>query len=788
MAAARTEPQGASGPRLNGDGGTMADRTAAPILGDGPASGRAGAGGPGAFAASRTNSLTAAGIAGWIEALSGPIGAVSPVAAGPDGATARFSDAADGSLMRGAVPDGVAGQARAAGFRGTGPSAMPTPEPVFGGGPDAGAAASGPCAATTSSSPAGAASAPGAGAASAPGAGAAAPGPAVSAVSAGAGLIDQIRALEELKGAAAARQAVLATVFDGLQRAGQEALGVPATRLGKGVAEQLALARRDPPARGARHLGLARVLVREMPHTLHALSLGRITEWRATLLVRETACLSVPDRMGVDEAVAGDLDVLESLNDRALVGRVRALAYRADAAGFVAAREQAVGERTVSCRPAPGGMVFLSALLPLKAGVSALAVLDREASWLRNTGDPRSRGQVMADTLVERLTGAAEAANTVVEVQLVVTDGALFANGDDPAYLPGYGVIPAADARRLATPAADSGSNGPTAGSATGGGADGAGGGAAAAPSAAPSAGSAKGSAGAATAAGPAAGGPAVPGAVLGASDRVRIRRLFTAPGTGELVGMDSRARRFPASLQRFIRARDQVCRTPWCGAPIRHADHVTAWAGGGPTSLANGQGLCERCNQTKELQGWAAAVIAGPRHTVVTTTPTGHSYTSTAPPLPGTPPPGTPSWFPAGQDVPEGLDGLPDVLPGAPGQGAGFVDAYGSPASPGFPYPSFVLLDPPPPFDPLDPGFPDPGAGWDAGRPDGASLEEDAALLAGSEDWDWMVLRPQRDSTSNAQRSGRRSQLNRSRRRQRWAVRVGVTTSLGVGPSTGNA
>ncbi|WP_427015749.1 HNH endonuclease [Pseudarthrobacter sp. P1] len=716
MAAARTEPQGASGPRLNGDGGTMADRTAAPILGDGPASGRAGAGGPGAFAASRTNSLTAAGIAGWIEALSGPIGAGT--SAPP--AVSTLGTAAPGSSR-------------------SGPTAP----------------------------------------------GAAAPGPAVSAVSAGAGLIDQIRALEELKGAAAARQAVLATVFDGLQRAGQEALGVPATRLGKGVAEQLALARRDPPARGARHLGLARVLVREMPHTLHALSLGRITEWRATLLVRETACLSVPDRMGVDEAVAGDLDALESLNDRALVGRVRALAYRADAAGFVAAREQAVGERTVSCRPAPGGMVFLSALLPLKAGVSALAVLDREASWLRNTGDPRSRGQVMADTLVERLTGAAEAANTVVEVQLVVTDRALFANGDDPAYLPGYGVIPAADARRLATPAADSGSNGPTAGSATGGGADGAGGGAAAAPSAAPSAGSAKGSAGAATAAGPAAGGPAVPGAVLGASDRVRIRRLFTAPGTGELVGMDSRARRFPASLQRFIRARDQVCRTPWCGAPIRHADHVTAWAAGGPTDVANGQGLCERCNQTKELQGWAAAVIDGPRHTVVTTTPTGHSYTSTAPLLPGTPVPGTPAWFPAGQDAPEGLDGLPAAavpdaflpaaLQEAPGRGAGFEGMYGFPAPEEFPAPPSDFLDP----DFLDPDVPDfldPGAGWDASEPDGASLEDDAALLAGSEDWDWMVLRPQR----NSQRSRRGSQLDHSRRRPR---RAKVTVVEGSAP-----
>ncbi|WP_427018559.1 HNH endonuclease [Pseudarthrobacter sp. P1] len=254
---------------------------------------------------------------------------------------------------------------------------------------------------------------------------------------------------------------------------------------------------------------------------------------------------------------------------------------------------------------------------------------------------------------------------------------------------------------------------------------------------------------------------------MLGASDRVRIRRLFTAPGTGELVGMDSRARRFPASLQRFIRARDQVCRTPWCGAPIRHADHVTAWAGGGPTSLANGQGLCERCNQTKELQGWAAAVIAGPRHTVVTTTPTGHSYTSTAPPLPGTPPPGTPSWFPAGQDVPEGLQEA---------QGSGFVDPPGLPASEEFPEP---------PRDFLDPGFLDyldPGAGWDAGRPDGASLEDDAALLAGSEDWDWMVLRPMRDGSGwrsvQPLNAGRGTSAGRNRRRARARESAGSTAS----------
>lgn len=54
---------------------------------------------------------------------------------------------------------------------------------------------------------------------------------------------------------------------------------------------------------------------------------------------------------------------------------------------------------------------------------------------------------------------------------------------------------------------------------------------------------------------------------------------------------------------------RDGRCRTPWCDAPIRHGDHVTDAAEGGPTSLDNGQGLCERCNKTKNLPGWRAEV-----------------------------------------------------------------------------------------------------------------------------------------------------------------------------------
>ena len=114
------------------------------------------------------------------------------------------------------------------------------------------------------------------------------------------------------------------------------------------------------------------------------------------------------------------------------------------------------------------------------------------------------------------------------------------------------------------------------------------------------------------------------------------VRRLYTAPGSGDLVAMDSRRRLFPAPLRRFIQIRDDTCRTPYCDAPIRHHDHIIPWHKEGPTTLGNGAGLCEACNHTKELPGWKVKPWPGPRHTIEVTTPTGHTYRSMAPPLPG--------------------------------------------------------------------------------------------------------------------------------------------------------
>ncbi|MFJ6314278.1 hypothetical protein ACIQHS_19580, partial [Pseudarthrobacter oxydans] len=74
----------------------------------------------------------------------------------------------------------------------------------------------------------------------------------VPVASTGPGMIDQLRELEDLKSLVAAKQARIAVAFDLSQRREQAAAGVPAKERGAGVAAQVALARRESPARGGR--------------------------------------------------------------------------------------------------------------------------------------------------------------------------------------------------------------------------------------------------------------------------------------------------------------------------------------------------------------------------------------------------------------------------------------------------------------------------------------------------------------------------------------------------------
>ena len=392
------------------------------------------------------------------------------------------------------------------------------------------------------------------------------------------GRIDLLRALEDLKNAAAAAQADVTRDLDASQRALQAAAGDPARQRGRGVAAQIALARRESHHRGTQHLGLARVL-HEMPQAASAFRRGRISEWRMQLLLRETACLSAEHRLGVDEELASDPARLEAMGERELVKAAMTIAARLDAAAVAKRRRRAEKDRRVTVRPAPDTMAYVTGLLPVAQGVAVLAALTREADRLRAAGDERTRGQIMADTLVDRVVSPVSAdpgsgKELALAINLVVSDSVLLGASDESAVLMGHGEIPGELARELVA-------------------------------------------------------------RNLSQGVRTTLRRVYANPETGALVAMDSRSRRFPTLLGHLIDIRDRTCRTPWCDAPVRHRDHVQPADAAGPTSFTNGQGLCEACNHAKQSTGWQARPRPGPRHTVETTTPTGHRYESVAPRAP---------------------------------------------------------------------------------------------------------------------------------------------------------
>ncbi|MFS3129149.1 HNH endonuclease [Nocardioides sp. Bht2] len=401
-----------------------------------------------------------------------------------------------------------------------------------------------------------------------------------------AALIDLIAALEELKSAACAVQAEAAAVFDTVRRDERALAGVAEARQGAGNGHELGLARKESPHRGRTLLGVGKALVSEMPHTLARLRDGTLTEYRAQILVQQTACLSREHRAFVDEELCADAAVLSGLGNRALTAKVRRVAVEVDPAAVVERARRAEADRHATVRPAPDTMGYLTFLMPVAQAVAGYAAVRKAAISARTSGDPRSLGQLICDIALARLTGVAdtgtpEEAPAVPVVLNLTMPEATLAGGHRPATLsaPGIGeeVLPAEIARLLASRAISSG---------------------------------------------------------IGAW----FRMLHYAP-RGGLVAMSSKQRFFPPGMAEFLSVRGAgICATPYCNAPIRHSDHINPFVEGGPTATVNGQGLCEACNHAKRDGGWRQRVVSDPdeRHEVETITLTGHRYRSRAPDPPG--------------------------------------------------------------------------------------------------------------------------------------------------------
>ncbi|WNG87031.1 HNH endonuclease signature motif containing protein [Mycobacterium sp. ITM-2016-00317] len=385
-----------------------------------------------------------------------------------------------------------------------------------------------------------------------------------------------VERFEALKSAAAAAQARATALWAAKRRAAEEAAGIPAAKRGKGLGAEVALARHDAPVCGGRHLGFAQALVEEMPHTLAALECGGLSEWRATLIVRESACLSVAQRRELDAELCGDVTRLAGWGNNRIEAEAKKITARLDAAAVVARGRAAVADCAVSVRPVSDTMMCVSVRLPLAKGVGLYAACKRAAD---TTFDARPRGQVMAETVYERVTGHPADGPVPVALSLVMADTTLAGDDDELGWLDGYGPVPAGFCRALTGDAA------------------------------------------------------------ADAEAKATLRRLYRHPESGQLVAMESTARKFPKALALLLQRRDRTCRTPYCNAPIRHHDHAVPARDGGKTSAGNGLGLCEACNYAKEAPGWRVTTSeTNGEHRAEYVTPTGATYTSIAPVLPGPP------------------------------------------------------------------------------------------------------------------------------------------------------
>lgn len=388
------------------------------------------------------------------------------------------------------------------------------------------------------------------------------------------------------------------------------AQGVPSPDRGRGAGQEIALARRISPAASSFSQAKARRLVQNMPGALDRLWSGIMTEQQASAISGALDSAGPDTCRRIDDHLSEHPEFLQGKGFKRLQDDIRNLVQKLEPETSRDRAERAARARHVRMTPLADGMARVTAVLRGMDAVALMNSLNTRAESLRAAGAKDSVPALEADLLVddtlravqqeaqsapqdEREDDSGDHARSSVpddeppsgvkpvsgdgkdtcsgrprlrpglDVAIVITDTALLGREDDAemAELEGYGTIPAHIIRdtMLGRP----------------------------------------------------------PGHLRSAEDEhpdevvsAFYRRLYRSPSTRELLAMESRARAFPAGLARLIRWRDTTCRTPWCNAKIRHSDHVVPHHRGGPTSYANGQGLCARCNLLKELGLWVLSPL----------------------------------------------------------------------------------------------------------------------------------------------------------------------------------
>ncbi|MBN9142001.1 MAG: DUF222 domain-containing protein [Micrococcales bacterium] len=237
---------------------------------------------------------------------------------------------------------------------------------------------------------------------------------------------------------------------------------------------ELAAALRVPERTAEGLLGEARVLVEQLPATLAALAEGRFSYRHAKVMADELCDLDAEDRAAIERVALGSAATQTAARFTRTVRRLR---ERRSSETMTVRCTEAFGARDVTVQPARDGMAYLTAYLHAVDAEAIQERLTETAHDAQREGDPRTVGQLRADTFTDALLDrdtslgfgptAREVLRATAEQLLqaqeetlgrfrgitptvIVTVPALtLLGGDEPGQVEGVGPIDPVTARRL---------------------------------------------------------------------------------------------------------------------------------------------------------------------------------------------------------------------------------------------------------------------------------------------------------------------------------------------------
>ena len=409
--------------------------------------------------------------------------------------------------------------------------------------------------------------------------------------------LQAIAGLESLASSANYKQASLSYQVEKDVVRDHEERGVNLDDQTRGAASSVAMARRQSPKGFRNYLTNCRVLMEDTPNLATAFAHGEFTERQIMAILNELQTVKAQRRTEFDDFYGENPEMFENMGPKRIKDTVRkfTLSYNSDQVS----KEQKTVEESRYARmdiDTTKGCIKLTAMYPLLPGMGLKNYLDKESRRLKKKGDERTLDQIRADILHSYMMAGEPSKMPInLQVGVIMTDRALFQGEREPAYLEGYGYMPAQDVRAWI-------------------------------------------------------GGHQIdneltfeemeakltPDHIEQIEVLTELARFYTAPGDQDLIAMDSKARIFPENLKKFIRVRDRHCRTPFCDGIVEETDHVKQHARGGKTSAYNGCGRCEICNKAKEAAGWFELTLMKGPHTMLINPVSSTSYRSTAPPATG--------------------------------------------------------------------------------------------------------------------------------------------------------